>query len=92
MRIAIILVTAFALSACAGLPRSPVPQDRLDSGAIPSIPNIPGAATGATSRRQTSPRPSLRYPNSNAYPVLIATRRCLRCRAAQTTVPSGRAC
>jgi hypothetical protein len=43
MRIAIIVVAAFALCACTALPRNPVPLELLDSGAMPNIPNIPNA-------------------------------------------------
>ena len=43
MRFAFALLTALALCACTSLPRNPVPQDLLDRGAIPSIPNIPNA-------------------------------------------------
>jgi hypothetical protein len=43
MRVAFILVTAFALCACTALPRNPVPLDLLDSGAMPNIPSIPDA-------------------------------------------------
>ncbi len=39
MRVAFVLVTAFALCACAGVPRNPVPMDQLASATIPGIPN-----------------------------------------------------
>lgn len=37
MRVAFVLVTAFALGACAGVPRNPVPLDQLASATIPGI-------------------------------------------------------
>jgi predicted acylesterase/phospholipase RssA len=43
MRVAFVLVAAFALCACTTLPRNPVPLDLLDSGVMPNIPNIPDA-------------------------------------------------
>jgi len=39
MRVAFVLVTAFALCACAGVPRNPVPLDQLESATIPGIQN-----------------------------------------------------
>ncbi len=39
MRIALVLVTALALSACVAVLRNPVPLDQLESATIPNIPN-----------------------------------------------------
>ncbi len=39
MRVAFVMVTAFALCACAGVARNPVPLDQLASATIPGIPN-----------------------------------------------------
>jgi hypothetical protein len=39
MRITLLLISALALCACAGVPRNPVPLDQLDSAAIPGIQN-----------------------------------------------------
>ena len=39
MRIALLLISAFALCACASVPRNPVPPDQLASATIPGIQN-----------------------------------------------------